>query len=192
MLQDKDLTSSEMLARLHNLLSQAHDYTAKHSSRVVYYARKLATAAKLSDDIIDKVEVAAKLHDIGKLGIGEDILNKPSKLTDEEFDQIKKHPEIGLKILKELSFIMDVVDMVYYHHERIDGKGYPQGLKGEEIPIGARIVCIADAFDAMISKRVYSDAMPKEDAILELKKCSGTQFDSKLVDLFIKVLENDD
>jgi HD-GYP domain-containing protein (c-di-GMP phosphodiesterase class II) len=175
----------ELLDRLYSLLLKAHEYTAKHSSRVVKYAVLLAEKANLSKKEIYKIQVAAELHDIGKLGIGLDILNKPSKLTKKEFEVVKRHPEIGLKLLKELSFIVDVVNMVYYHHERIDGKGYPDGLKGDEIPIGAKIVAISDAYDAMTSKRIYADAMSKEDALNEMKKCADTQFDGHLVELFV-------
>lgn len=186
---DNNIANAELLARLYNLLMQAHEYTAKHSSRVVDYAVSLAKQAKLTDAEITKIRVAAELHDIGKMGIGVDILNKPSKLTEQEFEIVKRHPEIALKLLKELSFIIDVVNMVYYHHERIDGTGYPEKLKGDEIPLGAKIVAIADAFDAMTSKRVYADAMSKQDAIKELKRCAGTQFDKVLVDHFVTVLE---
>ena len=187
---DTSITDSEMLARLSNLLLQAHEYTAKHSSRVVDFAVALAEKAELEKSEIDKIRVAAEMHDIGKLGIGQDILNKPSKLTHQEFEKVKKHPEIALKLLKELSFIIDVVNMVYYHHERIDGKGYPEKLSADQIPIGARIVSIADAFDAMTSKRTYADAMSYKDAITELKRCKGTQFDERLVDLFIETVKD--
>jgi len=187
-ISSKDIASSELLARLHNLLLEAHEYTAKHSSRVVDFSVVLAKKCALPKKEIEKIKVAAELHDIGKLGIGQDILNKPSKLTAGEYEKIKKHPEIALKLLKELSFIIDVVNMVYYHHERIDGKGYPEKLKGDEIPLGAKIVAIADAYDAMTSDRVYKKAMPKEEAIAELIRCRGTQFDATLVDLFIETL----
>jgi putative nucleotidyltransferase with HDIG domain len=182
------IANNELLARLSNLLLEAHEYTAKHSSRVVKFAVTLAKKKKLGELEIEKIRVAAELHDIGKLGIGQDILNKPSKLTKSEFDMVKKHPEIALKLLKELSFIIDVVNMVYYHHERFDGTGYPEKLKGDAIPLGARIVAIADAYDAMTSDRVYAKAMPIKDAIEELKRCKGTQFDAELIDLFIETV----
>jgi HD-GYP domain-containing protein (c-di-GMP phosphodiesterase class II) len=187
---DTSITDSEMLARLSHLLLEAHEYTAKHSSRVVDFAVALAEKAELEKSLVDKIRVAAEMHDIGKLGIGQDILNKPSKLTHQEFEKVKKHPEIALKLLKELSFIIDVVNMVYYHHERIDGKGYPEKLSGDQIPVGAKIVSIADAFDAMTSKRTYADAMSYKDAIIELKRCAGTQFDETLVNLFIDVVKD--
>lgn len=184
----KEPANSELIARLHNLLLHAHEYTAKHSSRVVSFSLALAKKCALPKKELDKIKVAAELHDIGKLGIGQDILNKPSKLTAGEYEKIKKHPEIALKLLKELSFIIDVVNMVYYHHEKMDGTGYPEKLKGHDIPLGARIISIADAYDAMTSDRVYKKAMSKEDAIKELIRCKGTQFDSDLVDLFIETL----
>lgn len=186
---DKNIANSEMLSRLYNLLLEAHEYTAKHSSRVVNFSVALAKKLSLDQKEIEKIRVAAELHDIGKLGIGKEILNKPSNLTNHEYEKIKKHPEIALKLLKELSFIIDVVNIVYYHHERIDGQGYPEKLKGNEIPIGAKIVSIADAYDAMTSDRVYRKAMSKEDAIKELMRCKGTQFDSELVNLFIETLK---
>jgi len=129
------------------------------------------------------------LHDIGKIAIDEAILNKPGKLTDEEWETIKRHPEIGFRIISTAPEYSEIARDILSHHERFDGKGYPRGLKGEEIPIRARIVSIADAYDAMISKRTYRDPLSKEDAVNEIKRCSGTQFDPELVKIFVNIIE---
>lgn len=175
-----------MMARLLRLLSEAHAYTGKHCSRVARFSLELAKAAGLSSEEVEKIRVAGGLHDLGKIGIGKEILDKPSKLTAEEYEKIKQHPVIAQNLLREMSFMMDVVNMVYYHHERYGGGGYPEGLKGEDIPLGARIICIADAFDAMTTVRSYNKVMSTKDAAAELNRCAGTQFDPWLVDLFIR------
>jgi HD-GYP domain-containing protein (c-di-GMP phosphodiesterase class II) len=130
------------------------------------------------------------LHDVGKIGVPDSILNKPSKLTDEEFEVIKQHPTLGKNILEHMSSIKDVLEYVEYHQERFDGKGYPEGLKGEEIPLGARIVSVADAFHAMTSSRPYRKTpLTLEQAIVELRENSGTQFDPIIVDVFVSMVE---
>ena len=139
----------------------------------------------LSQEEIDHVRQAAILHDLGKVGISDKILHKKSKLTKKEFEAIKKHPQIAADIIRPIQFMHDIVPLVLYHHERWDGKGYPAGLKAEEIPIGARIIAVADAYDAMTSDRPYRKAMSSEKAMSELKRCAGTQFDPKVVDAFI-------
>lgn len=165
-------------------------YTSGHSSAVTEYTIPIAEELGLDKKEIEKLEYASLLHDIGKIGIMEQILNKPGRLTNEEFEIIKKHPVIGYEILRSIDFLKDVTLLVKYHHERWDGKGYPDGLKGEEIPLGARIISVADTFDAMTSDRPYRKGLPVEVAVEEIKRCSGTQFDPEIVDAFLRAMEN--
>ena len=132
---------------------------------------------------------AALLHDIGKIGIPDSILNKPGRLTDEEYDIMKSHVVKGGEILKSFTLIEHVEEGALYHHERYDGKGYVHGLKGEEIPLNARIIGIADTFDAMTANRVYRKQLDMDYVIGELKRCSGTQFDPKLVDIMLRLID---
>ena len=132
---------------------------------------------------------AAHLHDIGKVGIPDIILNKPSKLTNEEYAVIKEHTVIGAEILKNVSIINHVTEVARSHHERYDGHGYPDGLKGEEIPIHARIVAVADSYDAMNSRRIYRNSLPKETIYEEIRKNRGTQFDPEIADIFLRLMD---
>jgi putative nucleotidyltransferase with HDIG domain len=134
------------------------------------------------------LELGGLLHDIGKLGTYETILDKPGKLTDEEFQLIKQHPAKGAEILSPIKQIRHIIPIVRHHHERYDGKGYPDGLKGEEIHIMGRIMCVADSVDAMGADRPYRKGRPMYEIIEELKKCSGTQFDPKVVEMFLKTI----
>jgi HD-GYP domain-containing protein (c-di-GMP phosphodiesterase class II) len=127
------------------------------------------------------------LHDVGKIGVPEAVLQKTGKLTPEEFEQIKKHPEIGARILGDIKQIEDIIPGVLHHHERYDGKGYPFALAGESIPLMGRVICLADCFDAMTSSRTYRKALPLEVALTEIRRCSGTQFDPGLTDAFLQV-----
>ena len=159
--------------------------TEQHNERVVIRAIKVGEKLGLSMSELDELKIAAGLHDIGKIGISDDILSKSTSLTDEEYEIIKTHTEKGYRIIKASSELKSVAKSVLYHHERWDGKGYPMGLKGEEIPLLARVISVCDTFDVMISGRVYKSAMSKESALEELKRCAGTQFDPKVVDIFI-------
>ncbi len=163
--------------------------TMGHSDRTVEYALAVAKGLGLSEVDQELFEYAAILHDIGKIGIPETILKKPGKLTPEEYEVMKQHPAFGAKIVQQIKFLGPVVPLVRADHERWDGKGYPDGLRGEKIPLGARVVAIVDAYDAMTSDRVYRKALGKEYAIAELKKYAGTQFDPQLVKLFLEILE---
>jgi HD-GYP domain-containing protein (c-di-GMP phosphodiesterase class II) len=140
---------------------------------------------KLSNSDIDKIRVAGFLHDIGKISIDEMILNKPGKLDDHEWEMMKLHPSKSAEILIKSKEYNDIAEIVLFHHERFDGRGYPGGFAGEEIPQMARIISVCDAYDAMTEQRSYRTPLSKEEAIAELKKCSGTQFDPEVVDLFI-------
>ena len=161
-------------------------YTKNHSDRVSYYSVLIAKGLNLSLDEIDLVRNGGLFHDIGKIGIPDAILQKAGKLTDEEYHDIKNHPSIGEHILQPAKIFNDIIPMVKHHHERFDGRGYPSGLAGENIPLYARIVCVADSFDAMTSDRSYRPRYTLFKALEELEKCKGTQFDPKLVDLFVK------
>ena len=148
----------------------------------------LAQRLKLSPQETKNIEVSAILHDIGKIGIHEDILSKPGRLNDKEWEEVKKHPEFSYKILKEVNFPWDIKPVIYAHHERYNGKGYPAELKGKQIPLGARILAVADTFAAMTSDRAYRKGLSKEVAIEELKRVAGTQLDPELVKVFVEML----
>lgn len=163
-------------------------YTCSHVNRVREYAVAIARQLNLSDDDLEAIRIAALLHDIGKLGIPEQILSKPDRLTAEEFEIVKTHVTLGAMILEPVRFPWPVVPIVLAHHERWDGTGYPKGLAGEEIPIGGRIVAIADVFDALTSARPYRTAMTKEEAIAFIRSQSGRQFDPKVVEALVAVL----
>ncbi len=164
-------------------------YTHGHSRKVATNAVLIAKELKLPSQQIDMIRRASLLHDIGKIGIPDKILNKPARLTKEEFKIVKKHPEVALNILKPIPQLRNILPAIYHEHERFDGKGYLVGLKGEAIPIEARIIGVADAFDAMTSERPYRTPLSKGEAIAELKKCAGTQFDPKIVGAFLRVIK---
>ncbi|NLM47090.1 MAG: HD-GYP domain-containing protein [Firmicutes bacterium] len=163
-------------------------YTHGHSERVARYAIWIGQEMRLPEDQLELLEYLALMHDIGKIGVPENILNKPSRLSDEEFKLVQDHAAVGADILGNIKYIGQHADIVRYHHERVDGRGYPDGLTGEDIPLGAKIICVADAYDAMTSERVYRRPMTKEEAVQELLRCANTQFDAKVVDSFIRVL----
>lgn len=146
---------------------------------------RIARQMNLPQETINQIKVGGILHDIGKAGINLRILEKPGKLTDDEFKEIKRHPEIGGKIVEPVREYCSLVTMVMYHHERYDGMGYPFGLKGEHIPIGARIMAVADTYDAMTSERSYRKGLPHEVALEEITKNQNTQFDPRAVEAFL-------
>jgi putative nucleotidyltransferase with HDIG domain len=143
----------------------------------------------LSEEEKEMIQHAALLHDIGKIGIPEQILNKPGKLTPEEYEIMKRHVTYGVQIIQQVKFLEPMVPIVAGDHERWDGKGYPRGLKEEQIPLGARIVAVVDAYDAMTEDRVYRKAPGQEFAMAELKRCAGTQFDPNIVKVFLDILQ---
>jgi diguanylate cyclase (GGDEF)-like protein len=163
-------------------------YTGEHVEKTVLYATKLGRSLKLSTEEIEDLRQAAILHDLGKLGISDKILLKNSKLTDSEYTQIKKHPQIAADILRPIHFLRSVIPYILYHHERWDGRGYPSGLKGELIPVGARIIAIADVFQALTSNRPYRKAFTKDEAVKIMKEGAGSQFDPKIVRVFLKLI----
>lgn len=164
-------------------------YTFNHSKNVAYYATKLAAAAGLNREMIELIREAALLHDIGKIGINENILNKKGRLTDDEYEIMKSHVEQSISIIRHLPSLDYVIPAVIGHHERYDGRGYPRRIGGEDIPLAARILCIADSFDAMVSKRAYKNAYSVDYAVDELLAQSGMQFDPKLAPLFVSLLK---
>ena len=169
------------ITSLTNAIDAKDVYTAGHSQRVSTLAVNIAQELNLSKYEIQQVEYGAILHDIGKIGIPENILNKQGPLNDIEYRKIKRHPDIGIDILKSIDFLDEVFNVINYHHERIDGKGYPYGLSGSDIPLEARIVCIADAWDAMTSTRSYRRPLSLDHAFSELRENAGTQFDNQIV-----------
>ena len=162
-------------------------YTCGHSERVALLARQIALAMGLDEAEADRIRTAGIVHDVGKIGVPESVLCKPGKLTDQEFAAIKLHPEIGHRILRGVVLLEHTLPGVLHHHERFDGKGYPHRLSGEAIPLQARIIGIADTFDAMSSSRSYRPALPREKVMAEIVRCSGSQFDPKVVQAFLKV-----
>jgi putative nucleotidyltransferase with HDIG domain len=172
------------------ILDARDPYTKRHSENVTRYSVAIAKEMGFNPAQIENIRRSGLLHDIGKIGIRDDVLLKPGKLTSEEFEQIKIHPVKGQEIVSSLPFLKEVAILVRHHHERYDGKGYPDGKSGENIELGARIMAVADSFDAMTTDRPYRKRLPLKEAIAELIRCKGTQFDPKVVDNFITILEN--
>lgn len=180
----------ETIRALAAAIDAKDSYTHGHSRRVTDLSVSLAKSMKLSRDEVDTIRHAALLHDVGKIGISEHILLKPGRLTDEEFETIKSHPHIGAAILNSIEFLRRVCQIIEHHHERYDGKGYPSGLKGDETPLGARIIMVADSFDAITSSRPYRKPLSFQEATEEIRRCSGTQFDPLVVDHFVQLRES--
>ena len=189
--QETTGTSLNAIYALTSVVEARDRYTYGHSRKVDSYAVALAKAIELPNDEITKISAAASLHDVGKIGITDDILNKKGKLTEEDWKIIKAHSKLGASIVGSVPALVPCIPAVLYHHEHYDGSGYPEGLKGNEIPLEARILAIADAFSAMTSVRPYRGALSLEQAIAELKRNSGTQFDPKLVEAFINLVRSE-
>ncbi|MFQ5789146.1 MAG: HD-GYP domain-containing protein [Acidobacteriota bacterium] len=178
---------SAMVCALSHVLDLRDLNTGRHSTRLADWAVRLARELGLDGSAARAVEVAALLHDIGKVGIYDAILKKPGKLTLEEQGLMKRHPEYGWAILRLYPDMEQAALFVLHHHENYDGSGYPGGLKGDEIPLGARIVAVVDAFDAMVSSRPYRKGLPFDEAMRRLIKSGGTQFDSVVVNCFLRI-----
>ena len=183
-----------MMGLLHALVAAVDakdEYTRGHSVRVALFAKRLAEEAGYDAAFADRVYLSGLLHDVGKIGVEDRVIRKPGKLDDEEFEQIKRHPEIGHRILRRVPGIDDILPGVLHHHEKVNGRGYPHGLTGEDIPLLGRLMCIADSFDAMTSSRTYRSAMPIEAALAEVQRCAGTQFDAALAETFCSIPRDD-
>lgn len=180
----------ETIHALNKSMEAKDAYTSGHASRVQEYAVKLARGMGLPEKKVQDIQTAAILHDIGKIGIDDSILKKPLKLSQEEYEFIQMHPVIGAEILKDVDFLKDIANIIKHHHERYDGKGYPDRLKGEEISIEASILAVADVYDAMTSDRPYRKGMDKETALNEIKVNAGTQFHPEVATMFLKLMTN--
>ncbi|MFH2004964.1 MAG: HD domain-containing phosphohydrolase [bacterium] len=170
-------------------LEENDRYTSGHSERVAVYTRLIASGMGQSEEDVELAVQSGLLHDIGKIGIHYEKLNKPGKLTREEIDMFRQHPVKGKKILEPIPFMSALIPGTYCHHEAFDGSGYPQGLAGEDIPLLGRIIAVGDTYDAMTSDRAYRRALPHQAAVDELVACSGTQFDKELVEIFVRKIE---
>jgi putative nucleotidyltransferase with HDIG domain len=181
----------EIIQTFARIVDAKDAYTANHSSRVRNYSKMIAEKIGFSVEMTKQIEYAALMHDIGKIGISENILKRDGALSQEETEVMKSHPIIGYNIIAPMSFLSELAPIVLYHHERYDGSGYPEKLSKDNIPLGARIISIADSYDAMTSDRPYRKALTKEESISELVRKSGTQFDPKIVEIFIEILKED-
>lgn len=183
--------SEEVMKTLANTIDAKDKYTNGHSLRVATYSQEIAKRCGKSKSEQKKIFHMALLHDIGKIGVPDNIINKDTRLTDEEYSAIRQHPGIGSDILKTIEELPDVMIGARWHHERYDGKGYPDGLKGEEIPEYARIIGVADAYDAMTSKRSYRSILGQDVVRSEIEKGKGTQFDPKFADIMLELIDED-
>ncbi|MCM3570120.1 HD-GYP domain-containing protein [Neobacillus mesonae] len=182
----------ELIQALSKALDSRDTYTSHHSQNVAHYAVEIAKRMNLSKKEIDIIYKGGLLHDIGKIGIPEYVLLKPGRLTKEEYSIIKRHPVIGYEMIKHVSEFKEkgILEIVLHHHERYDGLGYPKGLVEEQIPLGARILAIADTYDAMTSKRIYRSEIDLESTLKEIEKNKGSQFDPEITDVFLSLFEN--
>ena len=190
LLDERDQNYIHTVKVLANAIEASDQYTRGHCDRVGELSMKIGHALHLNYDTLLQLEFACILHDVGKIAIPERVLNKPSRLTDEEFDMIKRHPKIGHDIIRDIEFFGKAKEIILQHHEQLDGKGYPNGLESSEICIEAKILAVADAYDAMTSKRVYREGtFSRQEVVRELKRCTGTQFDAGIVEELIKIIK---
>ena len=185
LLESKSAHSS-ILSSIKAIMFEKSQETEEHTERLRQLSRSIGLAMSLTEDQLNELELLSTLHDIGKMGIDAKILSKPGKLSDEEWVEMRKHPEVGFRIAQATPEFVPIAKYILCHHERWDGKGYPQGLIGEQIPLLSRIVAIVDAFDAMTNDRAYRVAMTKGEAIEEIRRNSGTQFDPEVTRAFIE------
>lgn len=183
--------SMQIVKTLSGAIDAKDTYTNGHSTRVADYSQKIARRAGFSSEIQEDIYMMGLLHDVGKIGIPDAIINKPTKLTDEEYAIIKNHPLMGAEILGNISELPKLIVGARWHHERYDGKGYPDGISGEDIPVEARIIAIADSYDAMTSRRSYRDVLPQTQVRAEVEKGKGTQFDPELADVMLAMIDED-
>ncbi|MCD7780960.1 MAG: response regulator [Candidatus Gastranaerophilales bacterium] len=183
----KELFSGTVTAIV-EALDAKDSYTLGRSKRVTFYAVKIAKALHLSNTTTGKIELAGLLHDIGMIGVSDDILAKVEKLSYDEYEEIKKHVNHSVRILDDIKQLKDVVEIIKYHHEYFDGKGYPYGKKGEDIPIGSRIIAVSDAFDSMVTPKAYRNQVMPEEALAQIKALAGKQFDPVVVETFEQIM----
>ena len=176
-----------MLRVLTGAIEARDPYTRGHSARVTALAEAVARQLGWSDEKLASLRIGGPLHDIGKLGVSDEVLRKEGRLDDGELAQIREHPKIGARMLLRMAALREAIPYVLYHHERWDGHGYPSGKAGEEIPIEARVLAVADAFDAMTSDRPYRRALSRTEALAEVERCAGTQFDPEIARLFLEL-----
>jgi HD-GYP domain-containing protein (c-di-GMP phosphodiesterase class II) len=176
-----------VLTTLSRAIEARDPYTRGHSARVTAIAEAIALRLGWDDERLGLLYLGGPLHDVGKLGVSEEVLAKPGRLDDEELAQIREHPKLGARILLRIGALRGALPYVLYHHERWDGGGYPTGRAGEEIPLEARLLAVADAFDAMTSDRPYRPALDRDEAVAEVARCSGTQFDPQIVRVFLEL-----
>ena len=180
--------SLQTITTIANMLDAKDPYTEGHSQRVAEYSRTLALGLGMGDVEADNIRKIALMHDIGKIGVPDNILNKAERLNPDEYELMKLHATVGSEIVKDVSTLPGIYDGVRHHHENYDGSGYPDGLKGEDIPYIARVIAVTDSFDAMTTDRVYRRHLSSKQAIEELKKGKGTQFDPAITDKMIEML----
>lgn len=190
--QNLEISAINTMLTLQTALEEKDMYTAGHTSRVTQYALTIARAAQLAEEELTVLKRACQVHDIGKLVVDVNYIRKPGPLTADEWVLMKKHPEIGANIIRPLAFMQRETFLVRHHHERMDGKGYPDGLMGDELDTLTKIITVADSFDAMTSKRSYRQNMTQKAAIAEMQHCAGSQLDPELVAIFVEVLQNRD
>jgi len=194
---EKEQSLMNTIEAITGAIDAKDEYTGGHSDRVGIYAgmiaREMAADYDFSEEDILRIRYIGFMHDIGKIGVADTVLNKAGRLSDEEFMLMKKHVEIGYDLLRSMdNTIEGLLEGIRHHHERFDGKGYPDGLEGTDIPLVARIICIADCYDAMTSNRVYRKRLSDEDVIAEFKRCAGTQFDPAIAEIFVTMIERGD
>ena len=183
--------SMQIVKALSGAIDAKDTYTNGHSTRVADYSKEIARRAGYPEKMQNDIYMMGLLHDVGKIGVPDAIINKPAKLSDEEYSIIQNHPVMGAKILKNITEFPKLVTGARWHHERYDGKGYPDGLCGEEIPIEARIIAVADAYDAMSSRRSYREELPQDIVRSEVEKGKGTQFDPKFAKIMLHMIDED-
>lgn len=188
--ENLQISALNTMLTLQTALEEKDMYTAGHTTRVTLHAMSIGQALRLGEEDMTVLERACKVHDIGKLVVDVNYIRKPGPLSDEEWLLMKKHPEIGANIIKPLAFMQQEIFIVRHHHERMDGRGYPDGLGGNDLNLLTKIITVADSYDAMTSKRSYKQNLNFQEAIAELHRCAGSQFDPEVVQVFAEVLNN--
>ena len=183
--------TKEAVEALADTIDMRDPYTFQHSQRVARYARELAVKMGLSEDMVDTIESAARVHDLGKVGIDTSVLSKPAALSESDWEKMRKHPEIGASIVGRFPFFHSGQELILHHHERYDGQGYPKGIENGSIPIGAKIIAVADAFDAMTSDRPYRRALPLTTVLRELERYKGIQWDPQVTEALTGIIRQD-